>query len=387
MTARLFLLPLLLVCLQPSRAADPPPAWKFTRTETLTGLKASLSAPVLVARSPGYCWFPTLVRLDDGELLALMSNYADVHTSSATAFVSWSGDGGLNWSDKRAALYGDAPLKLPGGDHLLLPYYLKPVKDGLAAPYQVIPRGKREARVVKDGVVVTGWPKPPGTFEAKLGLGGFVFNGQTLALKDGGFLATLYGYFKGEKRYSLVLVESKDGVAWKVRSVIAGADCKLPGAEGPCESAICRLKDGRVMCIFRLAGGAKFGQTFSKDDGKTWTEPAGMDAFSVQPSLAVLRDGTLCLSGGRPGIYLWVNRDGTGKDWQRIDLRAHHNASLPKEPIMKDDRSSSYTEVVAVSDTELLVIYDRIPHGWGAIPKDSAETNSVWVVCVRLDRP
>jgi hypothetical protein len=34
----------------------------------------------------------------------------------------------------------------------------------------------------------------------------------------------------------------------------------------------------------------------------------------------------------------------------------------------------------------LLYIYDRIPFGWNAIPADSAETNSVWVVRVALGR-
>jgi hypothetical protein len=42
--------------------------------------------------------------------------------------------------------------------------------------------------------------------------------------------------------------------------------------------------------------------------------------------------------------------------------------------------------VVALDDTRLLVIYDRIPHGWSAIPKDSTETNSVWVVRLALAR-
>ena len=27
-----------------------------------------------------------------------------------------------------------------------------------------------------------------------------------------------------------------------------------------------------------------------------------------------------------------------------------------------------------------IVIYDRIPHGWQAIPLDSEDTNSIWVV-------
>ena len=110
------------------------------------------------------------------------------------------------------------------------------------------------------------------------------------------------------------------------------------------------------------------------------------DAFSVQPSLAVLRDGMVVLSGGRPGLYAWVNQDGTGQDWQRLDIRAHHNATVPKEPILRNDQSSSYTEVVRVGENELLYIYDRIPFGWGTIPRDSKETNSVWVVRLRVDR-
>jgi hypothetical protein len=44
--------------------------------------------------------------------------------------------------------------------------------------------------------------------------------------KSGEYLATMYGYFKDERRYSLVMVESSDGLAWKFRSLIAGFDCR-----------------------------------------------------------------------------------------------------------------------------------------------------------------
>ena len=75
--------------------------------------------------------------------------------------------------------------------------------------YQVVSgqRGKREVRLVKEGLTVTGWPRPDRSFNEKLGLSGFGFNGQTLVSKDGCYLATLYGHFKDAKRYSLVLVE------------------------------------------------------------------------------------------------------------------------------------------------------------------------------------
>jgi hypothetical protein len=376
-------LSVLLTC-QLAESAEKP-AWTYPKTVDLDGL-ASLSSPVLVTRSQGYCWFPTLVRTGTGDLLALMSNYADVHTSTATALSAWSSDGGLTWSKTKQVQYGDSSLQLPNGELMLLPYYLRPRKDVIAAPYQLVPKGKRELRVVEEGVTVSGWSKPLGSFEPKLGLAGFVFNGQTLTLKDGGFLAMLYGYFEKDKRYSLVAVESKDGKSWKVRSLVAGPDCKLKGAEGPCESAACRLKDQQLMCVFRMNGGEKYGQCFSRDEGKTWTEPAAMDAFSVQPSLVVLKDGTVILSGGRPGLYLWINRDGDGKSWQRVNLQTHHNTCKPMEQIIKSNHTSSYTEVVAVDDAELLVIYDRIPNGWAAIPKDSKESNSVWVVRIRLSR-
>ncbi len=370
-----------------AHSADPKPAWTYPKTIALDGVKVSLSSPVLVARSQGYCWFPTLARTSNGDLLAVMSNYADVHTTNATALAAWSSNGGLTWSKTQPAQYGDSPLSLPNGDLLLLPYYLKARKEAIAAPYQLVSKGKRELRLLDEEVTVSGWPKPLGSFEPKFGLAGFVFNGQTLTLKDGTFLAQLYGYFAKDTRYSLVAVESKDGRAWKVRSIVAGPDCPLKGGEGPCESALCRLKDERLMCVFRMNSGEKYGQCFSRDEGKTWTAPVAMDAFSVQPSLAVLKDGTVVLSGGRPGLYLWINRAGDGKTWQRIDVQGHHNTCQPKEPIQKTDHTSSYTEVVAVDDSQLLYIYDRIPNGWAAIQKDAKETNSVWVVRIRLEMP
>lgn len=46
--------------------------------------------------------------------------------------------------------------------------------------------------------------------------------------------------------------------------------------------------------------------------------------------------------------------------------------------------TTGYTEVAVVDDTHLLIIYDRVPNGWVAIPADSKETNSVWVVRVAM---
>jgi hypothetical protein len=97
-----------------------------------------------------------------------------------------------------------------------------------------------------------------------------------------------------------------------------------------------------------------------------------------------LNSGPLVLTAGRPGLFAWFSAASDGRDWQRIDLAAHHNACIPDMTIT-DTTTSAYTEVVPLDNTHALVIYDRIPHGWSEIPKDSANVNSVWVVRVRVE--
>ncbi len=76
-----------------------------------------------------------------------------------------------------------------------------------------------------------------------------------------------------------------------------------------------------------------------------------------------------------------LNRDGTGQDWLQVDLQNHHNTQHPTEQITSG-KTSSYTEVEPLDDHSVIVIYDRIPHSWNAIPPGSKDTNSIWVVKV-----
>ena len=205
-------------------------------------------------------------------------------------------------------------------------------------------------------------------------------------MPGGGYAGTMYGRFMGDTRMSLLCVHSTDGLHWMVRGIVADGACKLPGREGPNEAAICRLKDGRLMSIFRLDSGAMFGQAFSSDDGKTWTEPSGMnDVFSVCPYLLVNGDGVVVLSGGRPGLYLWINIDGTGKDWQKIDLADVHNTCELNEAI-GGPHTTAYTHMQWIDGTHLLYVYDRVPFGWGTIPASSTETNSIWVFRITIEK-
>ncbi|MDA1141126.1 MAG: sialidase family protein [Planctomycetota bacterium] len=377
--------------------------WNTHALIQLEGLKVELSEPVLVKRSRWYCWFPSLIRQPEGTLWAVMSAYGDIHVTDSFNYLSRSRDGGLSWDEPR--LIGDAGLShliLSDGSALILPYYLRSRGDDLVgAPCNVIStEGGLSFRA--SGVTVTHWPRPIGIMSAGVGTASFVFNGQTVRGRDGEYLTTLYGTFAGDKRYSLLMAESTDGFAWRIRSVIAGHDCELEGVEGPCESATCRLADGRLMCAFRLASFVRYGQAFSDDDGRTWSKPTNILPLSVEPSLARLGNGMVALSGGRSGVFVWFNPDGRGQDWQAVDIVAAHNAArpaadqidpnsrgcwLPVGEIMEKSVtgfSSCYTELMALDEKTLLLIYDRVGLGWHQIPDDSDETKSVWAMRLTL---
>ena len=361
--------------------------WIDSATVDLDGMSVTLSQPRLIGRRRSYFWFPNLWTMSNGDLLSTIAPVPDIHLSGVPYLVLWSQDGGLSWSEPFVSCDGGQTLlHLHSGDSILLPYDLRPRPQGAGAPHNHFPAGQRVFDYVPTGVVITGMPAPVPLVIPGLDVAAFSFNGQTLWLEDGTYLATAYGHFEGDDRDSIVAVESTDGTNWAVRSVVADAACPVPGSGGPSESAICRLQDGRIMCVFRVESKLPFGQTWSSDEGRTWTPAVTMSGpFSVQPSLAVMGSGAVALSGGRPGLYLWLNASGDGQDWRRIDILAHHNSCQPQEQILYSEdlsrqQTTAYTEVVAVDERTLLYIYDRVPNGWRRIPEDMDDTNSVWLV-------
>lgn len=384
-----------------------PASWSTAKVVDMPRLRVSVSKPALVSRSQGRLWFPTLVCLGNGELVAIMSDGHDTTANRPGAKFFWSADGGWSWSEPKPGMDVGSALRLPNGDCLLLPVYLASGSNGLTGAYQVIPKGTREILLSAGGdFVVSGLPRRPTTVDMADKRACFGFTGQTVLLKDGRYLATLYGHYVGDASYSLslVTVASKDGRTWTYLSTIATpAIIPRGGGEGPSEAALCRLKNGRLMSIFRISSGTPYGQAWSEDEGKTWTKPyvdANGDPLlsmkdrrirSVQPSLAVLEGGLTALSGGRPGVSVWINKRGDGKDWDPIDLSANHNACVPAEPhvITSGDfqkhTTSGYSEVVALDDRHLLVIYDRQRAGGRNAPDTPSQSNSVWVVRLTVE--
>jgi len=253
------------------------------KTYDLKGLSVSVFPPVLLAKRTGrpMLCYPKLARLANGEIAAMIwlggDNYGVI--GDGQQGFCFSRDDGATWSEPEyiPKVSGNRGLLLPSGDFAFLTYALYPRPGGMGGPYYLIPKGSREVKYQPEGVEITGWPRPDTSLDAKKGITGFVCHGQTVKLKDGTYLATLYGHFAETKRYSLVLADSRDGLHWKIRSIIHDEkDDPMPRmSEGANESAIAQLKDGRLMCIFRTGG--PYGQTWS----------AGVDAPFPNPNAAV----------------------------------------------------------------------------------------------------
>ena len=151
---------------------------------------------------------------------------------------------------------------------------------------------------------------------------------------------------------TLGLYRSTDGVSWVFLSTVVswhqtvGVD-GTPDDEGPNENDIVRLPGSPDSLFVVVRGDAGDGvprhllrpywAVFSNDSGATWSQPRSMTSTdgsamgSARPRLLLLgKNGTgpLVLTGGRPGLYLWINEAADGREWQKVNLAAAHNAAI-----------------------------------------------------------
>ena len=344
----------------------------------LKALSVTISEPVLLAKSKEGNWLchPRLAWLANGEIVATIWQGG----GEGKQGFSFSRDQGATWSEPEfiARPPGYLSVRLPSGDFAFLGSTLSSKPGGMSGGYYLIPNGTREIKWLPEGVEITGLPRPAAVSKSNPGGAGFVLRGQTAKFREDLFLCTLYGRFADTARDSLLLAESANGLQWKIKSIITDAkDGMIPGmVEGANESAIIRLKDGQLLCIYRSGG--PYGQVWSSDIGKSWPRPerAACDG-NVQPALALLRDGSLALATGRR-LGLSFNLDGTGKAWQDVSIKDHHKGYHPEEKESAEEQpnggTSGYPHLLPLDDMHLLYAYDRC----------LTTGTSVWIVRVDI---
>ena len=192
---------------------------------------------------------------------------------------------------------------------------------------------------------------------------GMCFHRSIVELPNGDFIAGVYGRFKEDttpseyepkmNRFRCILVRSKDrGVNWNYVTTIA-VDPTV-GQEGFNESTIERLTQGehkgRLICIMRVGRRSPLYQTYSDDEGNTWSKARALNLVGVDPDLIEMRNGVLvCSFGHKPdcnddGNFLAFSFD-QGGNWSQV-------ARLSSEI------TGAYTTVREISPGTLFVVYD-----------------------------
>jgi hypothetical protein len=181
----------------------------------------------------------------------------------------------------------------------------------------------------------------------------------------------------------VLICSSDEGKTWRQRSVVAAVEAEdhpwsWMGQEGPNEAALVRVADGRLLAVFRTGGGGptgrefgNLGETWSSDDGKTWTPPISAPFKGVAPRVRRLSNGILALTTGRPDpVSVRFSVDGNGREWT-------DPTDLTKNPILQRGSSTHYSDFIEVEPGKLLVVYDRYPYGWPQDPSGSIKSKSV----------
>jgi hypothetical protein len=351
--------------------------------------------PVEVGRAAGHFWFASLHSMGGQDVLCEVVLTDDKAQGKWPAVLHLSRDGGASWKQALTIdCYGPASTTLAPRKVLLMPYETWPDSP------QDKCNAKADGTIVTlndDGVVVAepapmkfqGFPRDLAEYNTSEVY--LLTNGNILALTNGSLFATVYGKFAGDTKDSCWSVTSKDaGKSWQYQATVANGPEIAGVPEGANESNTCRLADGRLMTVYRT-GGAYY-TSRSSDEGTSWSMPEPMEGVSsVEPQLVRLENGVLVLSGGRPGLFVWICADGKGKKWDRFNLAEHHNRHVQDDALRYTDdfcaargtdppESTSYTGMLAIGPDEVLICYDRLGNGWSGAPGPRGPTDTIFTV-------
>ncbi|WP_162606502.1 exo-alpha-sialidase [Jiangella asiatica] len=198
-----------------------------------------------------------------------------------------------------------------------------------------------------------------------------------LQLVDGTLLMPIYGLAQGDTRNRSALLQSADGGhTWTVRNA---AILPPTASLGSNEWAISRTSDGRLIGFLRGHGQDAIFQTYSGDDGVTWTPPQVIDApegaptGSVDPGVVLQPNGMLLLTYGRPDNSLLVSLDGTGRIWEDYQ---HVFGNAPRGGPARTTGSSGNTAIVSVSANQSVMFGDTCANIWGC--REYGQLHRVW---------
>ena len=149
------------------------------------------------------------------------------------------------------------------------------------------------------------------------------------------------------------------GETWEL---VSTADpTKTPGVTYYCEQDIAWTSDTHAVSVFRSNG---LQVALSDDGGITWSKSRKIADFGVDPAICALKCGAILVTYGRPGFLVMPCFDGKGEKWEDpIEIIPTADQSWKMNDRSKRGNSaewgtSSYSDIVPLSDNEALVVYD-----------------------------
>ncbi|MBL8291397.1 MAG: exo-alpha-sialidase [Bryobacterales bacterium] len=272
------------------------------------------------------------------------------------AEIMRSEDGGRTWTDPVPMIDTEWDDRAPAA--ALLP-------DGtLVASFFTYPHaGVAIIRSFDDGKT---WEQKPIMIRAPFH--DLATDGPPIVMPDGSLLLATYGKEKEGDRYEAIgIFASKDrGQTWQyLSSIRAQQEMTEPG--------LARLKDGTLVLITRSEAAV----SFSKDNGRTWTEPRNLPTRIFDPWLLTLRDGKLLSIHGsyqRPqrGLRALISNDG-GRTW---------NGAGPNYGFTVDPTVYGYSRGVELPDGSLYIVYQAT----GGHTTEDARSMSIYGMRLRVNK-
>ncbi len=279
---------------------------------------------VTVVEGGGY--FPVAIRLDSGDILAVLRGGGPHIGKAGRLDLVRSSDQGKTWSKPWTAVDGPGDDRNPALGQLadgtvLLAFAVLSGYDSSGLKLA----GNRQDRVF-DGVYTMrskdrgrSWTRPersPAIHSFYAGRGAVSPYGKIIQLEDGTVIMAVYFDFYDSRGHESYIFRSKDGgKTWDEPTLLA---------KGYNETAVVDLGAGRLLAAMRSEKGAHIAVTRSVDAGHAWGEPVRVTEDGEHPAdLIRLKNGNILMSYGERnpprGARAVISRD-DGKTWDKSKL-------------------------------------------------------------------
>jgi Neuraminidase (sialidase) len=326
---------------------------------------------ITVVSGGGY--FPVLIQLKNGELMAVLRGGAPHLGVKGRLDIVTSKDHGLTWSPPRTVVDGPeddrnpALGQLKNGD-IILAYAVLHGYDHTGLKLNTPDRHAEGVYVIRSRDGGRSWSKPKrskSTHKLQKSGGDVSPYGKIVQLADGTALMSVYYEFRDARGNQDYVFRSRDnGKTW--------GDPTLVG-EHYNETGLLALKGGTVLAALRSEIGGHLATSSSIDGGKTWSQPVQITKDREHPGdLIQLDDGDVLLTYGernKPfGVQAVLSHD-DGKTW-----------SASSKTVLADDAPSAdcgYPSSVQLPDGKIVTVYYHVDDPSDA-PASTKATAVIW---------